>query len=175
VTDSPLAGIIKFEVQISAPTRRGRTTLHTFAFIDPGVWWPQIVTTEKQLRAIQREVKARREISERGGDLGSPGWLVRPPARATYPPGPLGKDPHALVPLAPGVDIQAGSLAIILDALRGADRHEVDLRDIKVVVSQLGSYINKFCESRPSARQLDARAALYVEILRRCTTLAASE
>jgi len=176
VTEDPVARLIGFDVDICAPTRRGRTTLHTFAFLDPvpGGWWPQHVPTEKQTRVLQREVQARREIRERGGDPGSPGWLVRTPARATYPPGPLGKDPHAVVHLAAGVDIQSGSLAVILDALRVADRHEVDLRDIKVVVSQLGSHINEFCEARPSARR-HTQAALYAEILRRCTTLSVSE
>lgn len=44
--------------------------------------------------------------------------------------------------LASGVDVPASTLIVILDALRHFGRHRVDLDDIKLVVSQLGSQIS---------------------------------
>ena|GEM_PF-4855597 len=86
------------------------------------------------------------------------------------------------VHLADGVDIAAGTLAFILDALRSDGRHHVDIDDINLVVSQLGSQIARILElptlarrDSPTPEQVEQlttvrliRKALYKEVLRRC-------
>jgi hypothetical protein len=140
-------------ITVSMRTQRGRTKLHTFALID-GQWVTQVVATSRQLRA---------------------GWTFgRKPNSA---PGaepddqlPLSRTGRSTIPLAPGVDPQARVLATILDALLSGSRHHVDLDDLKVVLSQLGSYITQFCSLAPEQHQ-DAEPALHAEILRRCATV----
>ena len=46
-------------------------------------------------------------------------------------------------PLDTGFDLPIGIGSVIFDALRGAGRHTVDIKDVKDVVSQLGSYITQ--------------------------------
>ncbi len=93
-----------------------------------------------------------------------------------------GIDRLETVHLADGVDIAAGTMAFILDALRSDGRHHVDIDDINLVVSQLGSQIARIPELPTLARrdsptperveQLTTvrliRKALYKEVLRRC-------
>ncbi|WP_373121132.1 hypothetical protein [Mycobacterium marinum] len=74
----------------------------------------------------------------------------------------------AKVPLARNVDIPAGVLSVILDALVSQARHKIDLSDIKIIVSQLGSRIVRLDTLDAERRRL-AEPALHKEILARCT------
>lgn len=93
-----------------------------------------------------------------------------------------GIDRLETVHLADGVDIAAGTMAFILDALRSDERHHVDIDDIKLVVSQLGSQIARIPElptlarrDSPTPEQVEQlttvrliQKALHKEVLRRC-------
>jgi len=74
------------------------------------------------------------------------------------------------VSLGYGVSAQGWTLGVIFEALRSAGRSEVDLRDIKTVLSQLGKSITRFNEL-PVEQWRHAEPALYAEIVRRCTTV----
>jgi len=140
------------EITISVRTQRGRTKLHTFTPIN-GQWQPSQAATSRQLRAgwtFGRKPNTTPPVE--------PDWL------------PLSRTAGSTFPLAPGVDPQARVLAIILDALLSGSRHEADLDDLKVVLSQLGSYIIQCCSLPPEQRQ-GAGAALCSEILRRCASV----
>lgn len=47
------------------------------------------------------------------------------------------------IPFARGVEPRGDTLAVVLDALRSGGRHRVDIADVKVVLSQLGSRITR--------------------------------
>lgn len=68
------------------------------------------------------------------------------------------------------VDIPVGMLVFILDACASVARHQIDIADIKMIVSQLGSRISQIETLDGEQRRL-AEPALYAEILRRCTTI----
>lgn len=74
----------------------------------------------------------------------------------------------AKVSLASNVEIPAGVLTIILDALVSQARHKFDLSDVKTIVPQLGSRIVQLSSLDAEQRRL-AEPALYTEILARCT------
>lgn len=156
MTDNPLGNVIEYVITITAAGHRGRIKLHTFAFV-PRVaqWWPQLAPTQKQAAATR----------------GPLGWMGRPPGRVYHP---LSRRSTGTFHLADGVDPQAAALVVILDALRSAGRREVDLYDIKVVVSQLGSRISKL-RGLPQDARARAEPVLFNEIVRRCTTLAGSD
>jgi hypothetical protein len=77
---------------------------------------------------------------------------------------------EARVDLGDGVTPQGSTLAVILEALYGAGRSEVDRDDLKVVLSQLGSRITQL-HTLSEEQQAQARAALHAQIVARCTTL----
>jgi hypothetical protein len=146
------------QIVISVATPHGRRKLYTFSNKDQqGAWWPATPI----------------------GKLASPttGSFVDRYAAASkqrlHSPNPEPNDPLGAaktVHLEDGFDPPASVLAFILDALHSDKRHDVDLDDIKVVVSQLGSKITKL-SSLDDEQRRHAEPALYAEILRRCTTL----
>jgi hypothetical protein len=138
------------QVVITEATRRGRAKRHTFARrfpeVDgPGKWRPE-PPRDKQLRKQLREQQS-----------------VRIPGSEPLKPG-------TLVPLADGVDLPATTLAVILEALASRARHQIDLADVKLIVSQLGSRIAQLDTLSVEQRRL-AEPALYTAILARCTTI----
>jgi hypothetical protein len=72
--------------------------------------------------------------------------------------------------LADGVNPAAATLAVVLSALHSDGRNQVDLGDVKVVLSQLGSRIRQL-NALDGTQRRHAQQALCVQILRRCTTL----
>ncbi|MGZ4585066.1 MAG: hypothetical protein ACXVYI_12090 [Mycobacterium sp.] len=168
--DPALAFVIGFTITVSTMTRRGRKNLHTFGSGRRGRWKPAPPPTNKQTAAALREIDARREKRDRGEDAGPAGWTQGVPH--DYPAGRVaGWNTFAL---GEGVDIQGADLHVILSALRRHGRHEVDLADIKVVLSQLGPRIKQLGDLPPDQAR-HAIPALYTEIVRRCTTLAVSD
>ncbi|ODR06967.1 hypothetical protein BHQ15_12495 [Mycolicibacillus koreensis] len=71
--------------------------------------------------------------------------------------------------LAPGVSVSARALTTILDALCIDGRHNVDIADLAVVISQLGHRLNAIDTIAGPQRQ-HAERALYNVILSRCTS-----
>jgi hypothetical protein len=90
---------------------------------------------------------------------GGPHWRV------------LGRQPiPTTVNLAKGVDVAATALVVILEALVSGSRHQIDVDNVKVIVSELGSRIAQLGELSAEDRQ-HAEPALYTEILARCTNI----
>lgn len=169
-----------YAVTVSArSSHHGRSFLHTFAYRERGeangfaygdradVWVVATPLTRKQIDHAERQrgitrapwfTERRRGGGEQGDDL-SPGSFMSIDAESERP-----------VRLADGVDVSPQALCLILDALRSAGRHEVDVDDIKVVMSQLGSLLNRLASLDDDARR-NARPALYAEIMLRCTRL----
>ncbi len=135
------------QVVITEATRHGRAKRHTFArrFPEadgPGKWRPE-TPRDKQFREQQS---------------------IRVPADKPLEAG-------TMVHLADGVDLPATTLAVILEALASRARHQIDLVDVKRIVSQLGSRIAQL-NTLPVEKRRLAEPALYTEILARCTTIA---
>jgi hypothetical protein len=126
----------------------------------------RVVVTE---RTRHGRVKRHTFVLDEGTEdcPGGPYWHA---ARREDPPWGFGDPLPVTVTLAQGVDIPATTLAAILDALVSKARHRIDLKDIKVIVSQLGSHIAGLYTLTGEQRRL-AGWALYTEILRRCTTM----
>jgi hypothetical protein len=152
--------VSNYLITISTVTHRGRTKLHTFGKLVEAEhlqWFPETHASRKQMK--QRRI---------------PGSVLPSP----WPPPPrrhLGTDLYdqlgdGTIHLADGVDFPAATLTVVLDALRSGGRHEVDLGDIKTVLSQLGSRIAQLGNLGDEERRR-AEPALYVEILRRCAKL----
>lgn len=76
----------------------------------------------------------------------------------------------ARVDLGDGVTPHGSTLAVVLEALHAHHQSNVDRDDLKVVLSQLGSRITNFTTLPEQQREL-ARAALYSQIVARCSTL----
>jgi hypothetical protein len=139
---------------------RGRTNLHTFGKLveaDHLPWMPETHASRKQLK--QRQTPH--------SPLGVASWP--PPTRrelGTPLYEPLGDTVH----LAPGVDVSKAVLTVILDALRSDERHKLDLGDLKVVVSELGSRIAQL-GSLAGLRRQHAETALHRLILERSISL----
>lgn len=74
------------------------------------------------------------------------------------------------VPLTDDFRPPAAVLSTVLDALASDERMVADVGDLKAVVSELSPMIKKF-RHMPVAARRHAQAALYTEILRRCSTL----
>jgi hypothetical protein len=68
-------------------------------------------------------------------------------------------------PLSAGFDLPIGIGSVIFDAVRADNRHEVDIDQLKSVVSQLGSRINALTTMGIEQRRL-AEPALYVQVIR---------
>ncbi len=130
---------------IVVKTRRGADSrsARTFASNSPGEWF----------RVLPRSARQSRREDLRNGPTTEP----------------LG---DGTVHLAEGFEPRASHLTVILDALRSGDRHDVDLADIRLVVTDnsLGRRISSLSTLTAEQRRL-AQPALYAEILRRCTII----
>lgn len=171
-----------YAVTVSARADHGtRTLLHTFVYRRQAVvdgmpygdadntWVVATPPTRGQAddANYRRSVIRADSVTHRRDGGGEQGDDLTAEAFAMYGPESASSVP---VHLARGVDVSPGVLSVILDALRSADRHEVDIHDIKVVVSQLGSLIVRLSSlAEPEAR--NAATALYTEILKRCSML----
>jgi hypothetical protein len=138
------------QVVVTEATRHGRAKRHTFArrFPEadgPAKWRPE-PPRDKQFREQLREQQS-----------------VRIPVDKPLQPG-------TIVHLTDGVDLPATTLAVILEALASRARHQIDLADLKLIVSQLGSLIAQL-DALPVEKRRLAEPALYAEILARCTTI----
>ena len=156
----------QFLITVTAQTRRGRTSLHTFSIQSEAEhlgWFVEMPASHGQLK----------ERTVPGGTL--PTAWPPPPRRDIgtryYAPigtrnyGPINDPP---IDLGPGVDIPRRALNVILDALRSDQRTVVDLADLKAVVSQFGSRMKRL-DSLPEDQRGHAEAALYTLVLGRCT------
>jgi hypothetical protein len=153
--------VTQYLITVSTTSRHGRTKLHTFG---------KLLEAEHLGWSVETHA-SRKEVAQRripGVALPSP-WPP-PPRRdigtAYYQP--LSR--HATLALTENFDIPEAMLQVILDALRRGDKHEVELCDLKTVRSQLGSRIRKL-DTLGTEQRRHAEAALYNEILRRCTTI----
>jgi hypothetical protein len=149
--------VTKYLITVST----GRTKLHTFGKPIEAPHLPWFVETH----ASRKQFKQRQTPQS---PLGVASWPP-PPRRDLGTPSSdeLG---DGTVHLADGVDVSAGTLAVVLDALRSDERHEVDLDDLKVVVSKHGSRIAQLDSLANEYRRL-ATAALYTKILECCTRI----
>lgn len=76
----------------------------------------------------------------------------------------------ATVAVGSGVSVAAPSLRVVLDALASGGRHRIEVEDLKVILSQLGSRISHV-GVLPAAQRRHAERALHTAILSRCTSL----
>jgi hypothetical protein len=155
-------------VTVTANTNRGRTNLHTFGSWDdtPGEWFLMDRPSERQTGELSRALHP----SRRAVDAEEPLARDRPlrvPAGDTRFGDMLAEG--ARVDLAPGVSPHGSTLAVVLEALRQDQRTRVDVADVKVVLSQLGSHITKLDSLTDEQTRHAAEAALYAEIRNRCT------
>jgi hypothetical protein len=76
--------------------------------------------------------------------------------------------------LAEGVDVPESILDIVLDAIASTTSSvghiHVDIADLKIVISQLGSRLSSMELLSDDRRRL-AEPALYSEIVKRCTSI----
>lgn len=161
-------------VHVSAVHNGQRRKLHTFALDaitkHAGQWLAVAVPTAHQRVEISRAATWEgRQIefmpTRRGVDAGE--WL---PISLFY-----GVDFYSLparVSLAPGVNPRADTLSVILDALATSGRSEVDLDDLKAVLSEQGSRITALLNLTDDAQREIARDALYRRITERCGNFA---
>jgi hypothetical protein len=153
--------VTKYLITVSTATRHGRTKLHTFGKL--------IEAEAEHLRwfvethASRKQFKQRREPRS---PLGVANWPP-PPRRDLGTHSQYDELGDDTFPLADGVDVSAETLTVVLDALRSDERHEVDIDDLRVVVSQHGSRIAKLDGLEDDRRRL-AIAALYTKILKCC-------
>jgi hypothetical protein len=152
--------VSNYLITVSATTNRGRTKLHTFGKLVEAEhldWFAETHASRKQVQ--QRRIP--------GCALPSP-WP--PPPRRRLGTALYDQLGDGTIHLADGVDLSAATLTVILNALRSDDRHEIDVDDLKTVLSQLGSLISQLRELDDEQRRL-AEPALFAEILRRCAKL----
>jgi hypothetical protein len=150
----------KYLVTVSTASRRGRTKLHTFGKLNEAQhlrWFTETHASRKQM--AQRRVP--------GSQLPSP-WP--PPPRRELGAPYYDELPDGPIRLADGVDVAYEALTMILDAMMSAGRHDVDIDDIKTVVSQQGARITALPGLSDEERQL-AESALHSEILESCRAI----
>ncbi|WP_137147547.1 hypothetical protein [Mycolicibacterium sp. CR10] len=78
--------------------------------------------------------------------------------------------PPDTIDIAAGVRLKTTNLRVVLDALASDGRHSIELEDMKVILSQLGSRMTHLNTLPPEKRQ-HAEPALYAAILARCTSI----
>ena len=147
------------EIVITESTRHGRAKRHTFVIFDAQASGPQRWRRKPapmSFKKLDRVHRAGYGTNDRPIDIAEHGLATVPLAVTEH--------------LADGVDVAAAVLAVILDALASQAHHQIDLADIKVIVSQLGSHITRL-DALAAEQRRHAEAALYTEILRRCTTV----
>lgn len=130
-----------YRVVVTEQTRHGRAKRHTFV-LDPFAE----DEPEHWERETEKPIRAHGELV-----------TFTEPLRET-------------VSLARGVDIPSSVLVVILEALVSDERHSIDLADIKVIVSQLGSRLTSL-DTLTAEQRSRAVPALFAEILSRCTTI----
>lgn len=143
-----------YRVLVSDRTHHGRRKLHTFVVHTAGERWcrePDIA------KAVRGQFDRGQGTPRNPVDLAEAGMLRTPLADVEH--------------LAPGVDVSGPTLAFIFEALASGGRHEVDLKDLNRIVSQLGSLIARTAALAEGGARQQAEAALFAEILRRCTTV----
>jgi len=164
-------------ITVSVASRHGRTKLHTFIRLPDDIprdgfsagWGRATPRSHRQRIKFEQE---HRQLNALAGHHPEHDWLTlaaadfRPtPRRTKQPDEVLGRQ---RVDLGEGVNPVGFTLAVVLDALHSDGRREVDLGDVKVVLSQLGSRITALDTLTDEQRQ-HAENALYSEIVRRCT------
>lgn len=150
--------VAKYLITVSTASRHGRTKLHTFGK----------ETEAEHLRWFIETHSSRKELNQRkvpGVPLPTP-WP--PPPRRDLGAAYYDELPSGSLHLAEGVDISGDTLTVVLDALRSAQRHEVDLDDLRRVVSQCGGRISNLEQLSGGNRSL-AEQALHAAILRECS------
>lgn len=166
-------------IAVSVPSRHGRTRLHTFARafttrpdISPEPFWV-LATPMSRKQKVQWEAERAAALAATTGIKGMREVIEQARPKPRRDAGSLiygdviGSD---RIPLGEGLEPYGRNLAVVLDALHSAGRREVDLRDLKVVFSQLGSRIVQFT-NLPNDQQESAAPALHSEIVRRCTRI----
>lgn len=159
-------------VTVTTHTRRGLTKLHTFEFFpfddQPGFnYWA--IGTPASARQEKLRVKhdsraihpAYRHLDLQPMNLEKLGRGIGGHTREEW------LDERRIT-LGRGVTPQGTTLAVVLEALRSAGRREIDLADLKVILSQLGSHITGL-NALPDDQRAAAAPALYAAILNRCS------
>jgi hypothetical protein len=161
-------------ITVSVASRHGRTKLHTFIRLpDQGArdessagWVRATPRSHRQRAKFDRDQRALREAAAHhpGAAVLAAGFQLAP-RQKTHPDAVLGS---SRVDLGEGVTPLGFTLAVVLEALHSDGRRGVDLGDLKVVLSQLGSRITALDTLSEELRR-HAQPALYSEILKRCT------
>lgn len=134
---------IQYIVTVTSQIRRGVTKVAMFTRIRGGRWHNSTMGSTKQIAAVHR---------------GERGWASPDASVKQKPPQTL------VIHLAKGLDVHKTTMDTILESVRRAGKHEMDVAGIRVVVSKLGGRIAAFNRLSPSQRR-HAEAALYTEIL----------
>lgn len=166
-------------IVVSVASRHGRTRLHTFARavtnhpkILPESFWV-LATPMSRKQQAQWDAERAAAVKATTGINGMRELIEQARPKPRRDAGSLlygdviGSD---RIPLGEGVEPVGRNLAVALDALHAAGRSEVDLRDLKVVFSQLGSRIVQFT-TLPDDQRGIVESALHSEIVRRCTRI----
>lgn len=167
-------------VTVSVGSRHGRTKLHTFASApgDRRRWYVATPASQSQYGAPSRlllprdlpDRDARRELRRQARAEGTQ-WQPPPPIAVTNNLG-LGYGEYLSdrpVNLGEGVAPHGDTLAVVFDALRSDGRSEVDLADLKVVLSQLGSRITHLDTLTDDDQRHAAEVLVYAQVVARCT------
>lgn len=164
-------------VVVSVQSGAKRTKLHTFIsppvarFPESSTWALATPLSHKQSVVFDNEARRLERLAEAHPELAALADGMRPTLRREAGGLVYGEQlADKRIDLGEGVTPQGRTLAVVLQALRGGGRREVDLRDLKVVFSQLGGRITAL-DSLDDEQRRHAAPALYAEILRRCTTL----
>lgn len=141
-TENPFDVLIQYAVTVTSQTRRGVTKVAVFVRILGGRWYNSHIASAKQVDAARQ---------------GDRGWAV-PNASVKQNP-----TPSLVIHLAKGLDVHKTTMDTILESVRRAGKHEVDVAGIAVVVSKLGGRIAAF-NQLPASQRRHAEAALYTQI-----------
>lgn len=164
---------------VSTVRGKGRDPLHTFVrFVrgdNPAEWATATPASHKQRAEYgQRRREETAAVLREMTDLEQPRAIFAAPAPTRWHADSYGRvldSEH--ISLGEGISPRGDTLAVVLEALHHGCRTEVDLGDLKVILSQLGSHITRLGGLSDEQRR-HAEPALYAEILRRCTTVGAS-
>jgi hypothetical protein len=166
-------------VSVSAARGSSRTRLHTFVrFVrgnNPAQWATATPPSDKQ-----RAKHAQQRREETAGVLREMTDIEQPRAIFVTPPPPRSHtDSYGTVldsdtiNLGDGLSPRGDTLSVVLEALCHGGRAEIDLGDLKKILSQLGSRITGL-GGLPDEQRRHAEPALYAQILSRCTTVGTS-
>lgn len=133
---------IQHTVTVTSQTRRGITKVAGFTRIS-GRWYNSAIGSAKQMAAARR--------GERGWSLPDASVKQKPPDTP-------------VIHLVKGLDVPKSTMDTILEVVRKAGKHQVDVAGIRVVVSKLGGRAAAFNQLSPRQRR-HAETALYTQIL----------